>query len=308
MVKLEDITPGAQLQGLAATGPATVIQVQRVGDDALTVYFKAGDGPLQERMLFREDEPALSLVRIHLAHLFDPMMAVHSSNVEPLPHQITAVYESMLPRQPLRYVLADDPGAGKTIMAGLYMRELMLRGDLERCLIISPGNLVEQWQDELQEKFGVGFTVFSRAMVETAQSGNPFDEHNLLITRLDQLSRAEDLQDLLDHVEWDLVVVDEAHKLSAAYWGNELKKTKRYQLGERIGRTTRHLLLMTATPHNGKEADFQLFLALLDSDRFYGKFRDGVHQVDVSDLMRRSRRNCSSSTARPCSRNAAPTP
>jgi superfamily II DNA or RNA helicase len=309
MVKLEDITPGAQLQGLAATGPATVIQVQRVGDDALTVYFKAGDGPLQERMLFREDEPALSLVeagrawsfdadgedlklaaeayRIHLAHLFDPMMAVHSSNVEPLPHQITAVYESMLPRQPLRYVLADDPGAGKTIMAGLYMRELMLRGDLERCLIISPGNLVEQWQDELQEKFGVGFTVFSRAMVETAQSGNPFDEHNLLITRLDQLSRAEDLQDLLDHVEWDLVVVDEAHKLSAAYWGNELKKTKRYQLGERIGRTTRHLLLMTATPHNGKEADFQLFLALLDSDRFYGKFRDGVHQVDVSDLMRR---------------------
>ncbi|MCG6943634.1 MAG: RNA helicase, partial [Thiohalocapsa sp.] len=138
MVKLEDITAGVQLQGLASAGPATVIQTERVGDDALTVYFKAGDGPLDDRLLFRDDEPDLSLVeagrawsfdadgedlklaaeayRIHLAHLFDPMMAVHSSNVEPLPHQITAVYESMLPRQPLRYVLADDPGAGKTIM------------------------------------------------------------------------------------------------------------------------------------------------------------------------------------------------
>jgi len=268
MVKLEDLKKDAVLKGLDHAGPATVIQVVPVGD---------GD----------EFRLAAEAYRIHLAYLFDPMMAVHTSNVRPLPHQITAVYESMLPRQPLRYLLADDPGAGKTIMAGLFIGELIMRGDLERCLVIAPGNLVEQWQDELLEKFGVHFTIFSRELMESAYSGNAFDDHNLLIARLDQLSRSEDLQEKLDQVEWDLVVVDEAHKMSAAYFGTKLNRTKRYQLGERVGRKARHLLLMTATPHNGKEEDFQLFLALLDSDRFYGKFRDGVHQVDTSDLMRR---------------------
>src|SRR5213080_682987 len=134
-------------------------------------------------MLFRTDEATLALAeagrpwafdapgaafklaaeayRINLAHLFDPMMAVHTSNVEPLPHQITAVYESMLPRQPLRYVLADDPGAGKTIMAGLYIRELVRRADARRILIVAPGSLVEQWRDELFEKFGLEFRVYS---------------------------------------------------------------------------------------------------------------------------------------------------
>ncbi|BBI71129.2 hypothetical protein HAALTHF_10350n [Vreelandella aquamarina] len=94
--------------------------------------------------------------------MFDPMMAVHTSNVEPLPHQISAVYEAMLPRQPLRFVLADDPGAGKTIMAGLLIRELLMRADAKRILIVSPGGLTEQWQDELLEKFGVQFEIFSR--------------------------------------------------------------------------------------------------------------------------------------------------
>src|ERR1041384_5073313 len=116
------------------------------------------------------------------------MMAVHTSNVEPLPHQITAVYEAMLQRQPLRFVLADDPGAGKTIMAGLLIRELMLRGDLQRCLIVSPGSLVEQWQTELAEKFGLRFDILTHALVESTQTGNPFVEHSLLIARLDQLS------------------------------------------------------------------------------------------------------------------------
>ena len=222
-------------------------------------------------------------------------MAVHTSDVIPLPHQITGVYESMLPRQPLRYVLADDPGAGKTIMAGLLIRELMMRSDAERVLIVAPGSLVEQWQDELWHKFGVEFDIFSRGMLQTSRTGNPFEEHDCLIVSLDQLSRQMSRKDeeetryegLLDEAEWDLVIFDEAHKLSAHYYGNELVKTKRYLLGERLGARTRHLLLMTATPHNGKEEDFQAFLALLDGDRFYGKFRDGVHQVDTSDLMRR---------------------
>src|SRR5450755_658840 len=195
--------------------------------------------------------------------------------------------ESMLPRQPLRFVLADDPGAGKTIMAGLYMRELITRADARRILVVAPGSLVEQWRDELFEKFGLEFRVFSKELEAASPSGNPFTDHDHLIVRLDQMSRNEDSQDKLCLASWDLVVFDEAHKLSAHFFGKEVKRTKRFNFAEKIGRHTRHLLLMTATPHNGKEEDFQLFLSLLDSDRFYGRFRDGVHKVDCSDLMRR---------------------
>ncbi|BAO84224.1 superfamily II DNA/RNA helicase, SNF2 family [Serpentinimonas maccroryi] len=313
MLKLEQIQKNAAISGLEPGQVVRIVTTELVGDNALTVYYKTADGKLLERMLFRTDEAKLSLAesgrpwafdapgedfklaaeayRIHLAHLFDPMMAVHTSNVEPLPHQITAVYESMLPRQPLRYVLADDPGAGKTIMAGLFIRELLMRADAKRVLIVAPGSLVEQWQDEMFEKFGLTFSLFSREQVEQSRSGNPFDDIDLMVARVDQLSRAEDLQEKLRLSHWDLVVVDEAHKLSASYFGNKITKTKRFQLGELLGSITRHFLLMTATPHNGKEEDFQLFMSLLDADRFYGKFRggerSGAHKVDVSDLMRR---------------------
>ena len=309
MLKLEEITKDAALSGIEPNQVVRVVTTEPVGDNALTVYYKTPDGRVLERMLFRTDEATLSLAeagrpwafdapgaefklaaeayRINLAYLFDPMMAVHTSNVEPLPHQITAVYESMLSRQPLRYVLADDPGAGKTIMAGLFIRELLMRADAKRVLIVAPGSLVEQWQDEMFEKFGLSFTAFSREQIEQSRSGNPFDDIDLMVARLDQLARNDDLQEKLRLSQWDLVVVDEAHKLSASYFGSRLNKTKRFLLGELLGSITRHFLLMTATPHNGKEEDFQLFLSLLDADRFYGKFRDGAHKVDVSDIMRR---------------------
>ena len=225
--------------------------------------------------------------RIDLAFLFDPMMAVHTSNVEALPHQITAVYESMLPRQPLRFVLADDPGAGKTIMAGLYIRELIMRADSRRILVVAPGSLVEQWRDELFEKFGLEFSIYSTLLEQASPSGNPFEDQHQLIVRLDQFSRNHELQEKLCAAEWDLAVFDEAHKLAAHYFGSKLEKTGRFRFAEKLGTHARHLLLMTATPHNGKDEDFHLFLSLLDSDRFYGKFRDGVHKVDASDLMRR---------------------
>ena len=310
MLKLEEIKKNAAITGIEPGHVVRIVTTEPVGTDALTVYYKTGDGRLLERMLFRSNEHELFLAeagrpwafdasgedfklaaeayRINLAHLFDPMMAVHTSNVEPLPHQITAVYESMLPRQPLRYILADDPGAGKTIMAGLYIRELLMRADAKRILIVAPGSLVEQWQDEMFEKFGLSFTLFSREQVEQSRSGNPFDDHDLMVARIDQLSRNEELQEKLRLSHWDLIVVDEAHKLSANYFGNKVNKTKRFQLGELLGSITRHFLLMTATPHNGKEEDFQLFMSLLDSDRFFGKFRDGAHKVDVTDLMRRT--------------------
>ena len=308
-MKLEELGNGMQLAGIDPAGPVTVIAVEPLGGDAISLVYRGANGLPAERMLTRADEAsiepagagrawafdadgsdfrlAVEALRIKLAHLFDPMMAVHTSNVEPLPHQISAVYEDMLPRQPLRYVLADDPGAGKTIMAGLFIRELVMRADARRILIVAPGSLAGQWQDELHEKFGLDFEVFSRERQESSPTGNEFAEQDRLIVRLDQLARSQDYRDKLAQTWWDLIIVDEAHKLSASYFGGEVKKTQRFQLGEQLGGLCRHFLLMTATPHNGKEEDFQLFLSLLDGDRFHGKFREGAHKVDVSDLMRR---------------------
>ena len=310
MAKLEDLTKGALVLGVLADRAVKVVDVDWHGTNAITLTFtdESAGRPGQE-LLYRDDESRLSVEqagrawsmdadgglfrvvseakRISLAYLFDPFLAVQTSNLDPLPHQIEAVYSKMLPRQPLRYLLADDPGAGKTIMAGLFCKELMIRGDVERCLIIAPGSLVEQWQDELWQKFGLSFEILTKDMIETARSGNPFAERPLLIARLDHLSRNEDLQAKLEATDWDLVVVDEAHKMSAHYVGGEIKETKRYKLGRLAGSVTRHFLLMTATPHAGIEEDFHLFLALLDADRFEGKPRGAVHAVDTSDLMRR---------------------
>jgi len=309
MIRLDEIKIGAQIIGIEPEEIVRVVSVEAVGDDAVTVIYKTAAGRLGEQMLFRSDEARLETAqagrpwgfdapggpfklgleafRISLAYLFDPMMAVHTSNVDPLPHQLSAVYEDMLSRQPLRFVLADDPGAGKTIMAGLLIRELWMRADVRRVLIVCPGALTEQWQDELSDKFGIRFDIFSREKQEQCASGNYFDEQDRLIARLDQISRNEDYLEKLRNTEWDLIVVDEAHKLSASYFGNKINKTKRFLLGELLGAICRHFLLMTATPHNGKEADFQLFMSLLDGDRFYGRFREGVYKVDVSDMMRR---------------------
>src|ERR1700737_3904021 len=311
MSKLEELKPNAAVRGILLDSLATVVSVQWFGSEALELTYKAPDGKVANELVYRHDEARIEIVehgrpwsfdgdgalfrlvseanRIRLAHLFDPVLAVHTSMVDPLPHQITAVYESMLPRQPLRFLLADDPGAGKTIMAGLLIKELIARGDLQRCLVVCPGSLAEQWQDELYRRFGLPFEILTNDKLEAARTGNWFLETNLVIARLDKLSRNEDVQEKLaiPDARWDLIVCDEAHKLSATYFGGEIKYTKRYHLGQLLSTLTRHFLLMTATPHNGNEAAFQLFLALLDGDRFQGRFRDGVHSVDVSDLMRR---------------------
>ena len=311
MSKLEDLLPTAALRGVLPDELVTVVSVQWFGSEALELTYKTSLGRVANELLYRHDEPRIEVVengrpwsfdgdgalfrlvseaqRIRLAHLFDPVLAVHTSIVDPLPHQITAVYESMLPRQPLRFLLADDPGAGKTIMAGFLIKELIARGDLQRCLIVCPGSLAEQWQDELYRRFHLPFEILTNDKLEAARTGNWFMETNLVIARLDKLSRNEDVQNKLQAPDcrWDLVVCDEAHKMSATVFGGETKYTKRYRLGQLLSSLTRHFLLMTATPHNGKAEDFQLFMALLDGDRFEGRFRDGVHTADVSDLMRR---------------------
>jgi superfamily II DNA or RNA helicase len=308
-VRLEDITPGGLVSGMAGDGPVTVVAVRWIGSNALQLTYRTENGRLDERLLYRDHEPRLTLrqaaaaydfsaygglfklaaeaLRIRMAARFDPMLAVHTSDLEPLPHQIEAVYGELLDRTPLRFLLADDPGAGKTIMAGLYAKELMLRGDAERILIVAPASLVEQWQEELSDKFGLRFELLTRQLADATIDGSVFTRFPLLIARMDQLSRSDDLKAQLDRCDWDLVVVDEAHRMSAHYFGPELHTTKRYQLGQLLGRHTRHLLLMTATPHSGKEEDFQLFMALLDSDRFEGRYRDAVHTVDTEGMMRR---------------------
>lgn len=309
MAKLEDLKSGASIKGILPNGLVTVVSVRMFGSEALELTYKDAEGKLANQLLYRHDEPRLEVVqsgrpwsfdgdgtlfrivsearRIRLAYLFDPLLAVHTSLVEPLPHQITAVYESMVPRLPLRFLLADDPGSGKTIMAGLLIKELIARGDVQKCLIVCPGNLVDQWQDELFSKFHLDFEIMTNDKLESARTGNWFNENHLAICRLDKLSRNEDVQEKLKATDWDLVICDEAHKMSATIFGSETKYTKRYKLGQLLSEHTRHLLLLTATPHNGKEEDFQLFLALLDGERFEGAARHGKQKTDTSDLMRR---------------------
>jgi len=170
LAKLEDLKPNASVRGILPERIVTVVGVQWYGSSAIELTYKDAAGKVANTLLYRSNETELTIVedgrpwsfdadgnqfrlvseanRIRLAHLFDPVLAVHTSIVEPLPHQITAVYEEMLPRQPLRFLLADDPGSGKTIMAGLLIKELIARGDLQRCLVVCPGSLAEQWQDE----------------------------------------------------------------------------------------------------------------------------------------------------------------
>ncbi len=154
-------------------------------------------------------------------------------------------------------------------------------------MIVCPGSLVEQWQEEMDLKFDLPFEIYTNEQGEASRTGNWFAEHDLIICRLDQLSRNEDLKDKLKETDWDLIVCDEAHKMSASYFGDEPSYTKRFHLGRALGEIARHFLLLSATPHNGKEADFQLFMGLLDGDRFEGRFRQGTHTAKTDDLMRR---------------------
>lgn len=306
---LEDLVVGTKVKGILGNEVVTLIAVRWCGSNAVEVVYKDSKENLGSQILYRDREAELEVetkhlpwsfkgdparmklaseaYRISLAHLFDPYLAVHTSSVEPLPHQISAVYQEMLPRIPLRYILADDPGAGKTIMTGLYIKEMMARGDLQRCLIVTPGNLVEQWQDELYSKFHLRFEILTNERMESAVTGNIFTEVDLCLARMDKLARNEDLQAKLKVSDWDLIVVDEAHKMSATFWGGEVKYTKRFQLGRLLSTITRNFLLLTATPHNGKETDFELFLSLIDPDRYGINHGDKNQTVDVNDIMRR---------------------
>jgi SNF2 family DNA or RNA helicase len=307
-LRLEELMPGQRVLGVQAE-PVEIVSTSWLGGNFLEITYRDADGRTEQGLLERQDEPRLRLdtpedldgfhgdgrawklaaeaVRLRHSALMDPMVAVSHSTLQPLPHQIKAVYGEFLPRTPLRYLLADDPGAGKTIMCGLYVKELILRGDLERCLIVAPGGLVDQWADELWEKFGLQFRVLSRDLVNTTVGASVFEAHPLLIARMDMLARNEELQDQLERSEWDLVVVDEAHRMSARHGHDGLAMTRRYELGRQLAGLTRNFLLMTATPHSGDPSAFQAFLSLLDEDRFEASSGRTLSPVPGTDVMRR---------------------
>ena len=307
----DQLRSGQRVRGIVPNQTVTIKHVDKIGDVAVDVSYRDDRGDSSSILLTLDCLPNLKIVaesgdmpafdgdaddfrlvaealRITYAARHDPMVAVNSSDVDPLPHQIRAVYEELLPRVPLRFLLADDPGAGKTIMAGLYLKELILRSSCKRAIIVVPGGLVEQWRDELAQKFDLHFEIFNPINGETP-GNNPFAAHPYLIVRMDQIARNGWMMRSLEQVKWDVAIVDEAHRMSAHYssWAGRPKLTKRFKLGQLLSETTHNFLLMTATPHSGKEENFQLFMTLLDKDRFEGRYRQDIHQTDTKGLMRR---------------------
>ena len=205
----------------------------------------------------------IEALRLGLAYEYDPYFSLSIARVDPLPHQLEAVYDYFLKLPRIRFLLADDPGAGKTIMAGLLIKERKIRGLIKRTLIVTPANLCFQWQRELKDKIREDFTSVDRYILRGKYGSNPWQEINQVVTSISWVSRIEDAFESLMRSHWDLIIVDEAHKMSAY---SEEKKTLAYQLGEELSKLTDHFLLTTATPHKGDPDNFCLFLRLLDKD------------------------------------------
>ena len=220
----------------------------------------------------------IEAARLALAYEYDPFFSLSVARIDPLPHQLEAVYEYFLKLPRIRFLLADDPGAGKTIMAGLLLKELKARGLVKRTLIVTPAKLSFQWQREMKDKFREDFDVIRGDVLRASYGQNPWQERDQVITSISWVSRVEDARESLLRSHWDLIIVDEAHKMSAY---SASKKTLAYKLGEQLSQMTDHYLLMTATPHKGDPKNFSLFLSLLDRD-VYG---------DVSSLEEAMRRN-----------------
>ena len=297
------LIPDAIIEGPFWPGP---VRVLRVRDNGSVVQIEAVgivDGQYYDRTIAADQlaalvrevaggartfdaEPrlfrlAVEALRTHLAHTFDPQYAVSVSQVDPLPHQFDAVYRRMLPLPRIRFLLADDPGAGKTIMAGLLMRELMRRGDVTRVLVLCPKALTDQWRREMWERFREPFVLVTGELIASRFGQNAWVENDRVVASVD-LAIQEHILPGIDQSQWDLVIFDEAHKLSAYRYGaaGKIDKTKRYLLAERLATRTKHLLLMTATPHKGDPENFRLLMALLDEKVFASQAgtRDAVKE------------------------------
>ena len=231
---------------------------------------------------------SLEALRYRYAARYDSLFAVNVSKVDPLPHQVDAVYGHVLKLPRLRFLIADDPGAGKTIMAGLIIKELKLRHLIDRVLIVVPGHLKDQWRRELKDRFEESFVIMDRRLLEAQPGENGWTRESQLITSID-FAKQDDVRALIESSQWDLVIVDEAHKMAAHQYGNKLKKTSRYHLGEVLSRISTHLLFLTATPHKGDPENFRLFLDLLEPGFFANSemIRQSITAKDNPLLLRR---------------------
>lgn len=282
------LTPGTKVEGLIPGAVVEIVEVTWAGSSAFVRYrdeFGIEESPLLTTAELSAVRPvcrggptldsdrdgfwlAIEALRLRHAAQLNPLLAVSSSNVEALPHQVQAVYDHLLRTHPQRFLLADDPGAGKTIMAGLFIKEALARGWIRRCLIVVPGSLVEQWQTELREKFALRFQIFERSLVPDS-TDDPLRDYPFLIARLDQFKQSKEFTKLALDAKYDLAIFDEAHKLAVSVSGTKVTKTNRFKFAEAIRNAVPSTLLMTATPHNGREADYQEFLTLLRSaDQF----------------------------------------
>ena len=276
------IKEGTIIEGPFWPGPLEIKKVEELGAYVRIIGATISTGKYFEQVLSRQDlekikisellldfsvpgdEAFLSIEgeRYKLASLFDPLLAMNTSKIDPLPFQIEAVYGYALKLPSIRFLIADDPGAGKTIMGGLILKELKLRGVVKRILLVVPGHLKNQWIREMKEKFQEHFTVIDRGFFNAHYGENPWEKENQVITSID-FAKREEILPAIGSARWDLVLVDEAHKMAAYKYGGQLKKTERYKLGEVLTKNTDHLLFLTATPHRGDPENFRLFLDLL---------------------------------------------
>lgn len=297
-MKKEDIKPNIIVRGPIFPEPVQIIVGIPMGDSIKLIGKGLSTGQVHEPILNAEQldkleatpekEPfdgdasrfrlGIEALRIGLAYEYDPYFSLSISRVDPLPHQLEAVYDYFMVLPRIRFLLADDPGAGKTIMAGLLIKELKIRGMVKRTLIVTPANLSFQWQREMKDKFHENFEVIRSDVLRANYGSNPWQDKNQVVTSLSWVSVIEDAKESLLRSHWDLIIVDEAHKMSAY---SSDKKTLAYRLGENLSSMTDHYLLMTATPHKGDPKNFCLFLELLDKD-VYG---------DVASLEEAMRRN-----------------
>lgn len=283
-----NIQPGQIIKNLIPGEPVTIDKIQNLGAMVSISYTGVNSRRRSDKVIDRATFESLEVLtqegtfnfqgdpekfklfaeaeRIHSAYQFDPLFAVNCSIVDPLPHQVEAVYKYLLPLPQIRFLLADDTGAGKTIMTGILLKELMMRSFVERVLIITPGGLTKQWQeDEMGLKFNIPFKLVNRAAFNS--DPNIFSSSDRLVTSIDFM-RNEDVLNVLRETRWDLVVVDEAHKLSAYEYGSKRYVSKRYEAIHALSKLTEHLLLLTATPHRGRRDTFRNLLQLLDEDIF----------------------------------------
>ena len=295
---LSQLKQGVVVRGPALPEPIEVLVVTMLGDMVKIVGAGKRTGQVHQRVLppsqvadleaAPEKEPfdgdparfriGIEAARLGLAYEYDPYFALSIARVDPLPHQLEAVYDYFLKLPRIRFLLADDPGAGKTIMAGLLIKELKIRGLAKRTLIVAPANLCFQWQREMRDRFRENFEVIRSDVLRANYGQNPWQDKNQVVTSVSWVSRVDDAKDSLLRSRWDLIIVDEAHKM-AAYSAD--KKTLAYRLGESLSRMTDHFLLMTATPHKGDPENFCLFLELLDRD-IYGSVKS------LEEAMRRN--------------------